>query len=105
MKQTASARSIAEARADNTAWRSSIRRRVGDGDMNLDDVWPTITRVGARRAQPEAGRGLARAGSTAKQHAGSTAWRRSGGSVRASAGSTARERAGSTAWTSAGSPR
>ena len=53
MKQTASARSIAGARADSTAGRSSIRRRVADGDVNLADVWPTITRVGARRAEPE----------------------------------------------------
>ena len=45
MKQAASARSIARARADNTARRSSIRRQVGDGDVNLADVWPTITRV------------------------------------------------------------
>ena len=43
MRTTASARSIAEARADKTAGRSSIRRRVGDGDVNLADVWPTIT--------------------------------------------------------------
>ena len=41
----------------------------------LADVWPTITRVGAK---PEAGRGLARAGSTARRHAGSTAWWRAG---------------------------
>ena len=61
MKQTAGARSIAEARADNTAGKSSIRRRVGDGDVNLADVEPTITRVGAGRAEPE-------------QRAGSTAW-------------------------------
>ena len=101
MKQTASARTIAEARAGNTARRSSIRHRVGD--VNFDDVWPTITRVGARRAEPEAGKGLARAGGTVKRHAGSTAWGRAGSSVRVSAGSTARKRAGSTAWTSAGS--
>ena len=53
MKQAASARSIAGARADNTAGRSSIRRQDGDGDVNFADVWPTITRVGARRAEPE----------------------------------------------------
>ena len=53
MKQAASARSIAGARADNTAGRSSIRRQVGDGDVNLADVWSTIARVGARRAEPE----------------------------------------------------
>ena len=53
MKQAASARSIAGARADHTAGRSSIRRQGGDGDVNLADVWPTITRVGARRAEPE----------------------------------------------------
>ena len=53
MKQAASARSIAGARADNTAGISSIRRQGGDGDVNLADVWPTITRVGARRAEPE----------------------------------------------------
>ena len=87
MKQTASVRSIAGARADNTAGRSS-RRRVGDGDVNLADALQTITRVGAQRAEPEAGRGLARAGGTTKRHAGSTAWRRAGGSVRASAGGT-----------------
>ena len=52
MKQAASARSIAGARADNTAGRSSIRRQVGDGDVNLADVWSTIARVGAR-AEPE----------------------------------------------------
>ena len=44
MRKTASARSIAEARADNTAGESSIRRQVGDGDVNRADVWPTITR-------------------------------------------------------------
>ena len=55
MKQTVSARSIPGARADNTARRSSIGRRVVDGDVNLDDVWPTVTRVGARRAEPEEG--------------------------------------------------
>ena len=54
MRRTASAGSIAEARADNSGGESSIRRRVGDGDVNLADVWPTITRVGA---EPEAGRG------------------------------------------------
>ena len=53
MKQTASARSFVRALADNTAGRSSIRRRVGDGDVNLADVWPKIMRVGARRAEPE----------------------------------------------------
>ena len=51
MKQAA--RNIARARADNTARISSIRRQDGDGDVNLADVWPTITRVGARRAEPE----------------------------------------------------
>ena len=51
MKQAA--RNIAGARADNTARTSSIRRQGGDGDVNLADVWPTITRVGARRAEPE----------------------------------------------------
>ena len=70
MRKTASARSIAEALADNTAGRSSIRRRFGDGDANLADVKSTITRVGA---EPEAGRGMARAGSTAWKHADSTA--------------------------------
>ena len=40
MKQAASARSIAGARADNTAGRSSVRRQGGDGDVNLADVWP-----------------------------------------------------------------
>ena len=70
MKQTSSARNMAGARADNTAGRSSIRRRVGDGDVTLADDLQTITRVGARRAEPEAGRGLARAGGTAKRHAG-----------------------------------
>ena len=45
---------------------------------------------------------MARAGGTAKRHAGSTAWKHAGGCVRASAGGTARERAGSAAWTSAG---
>ena len=71
--------------AMNAELQSSIRRRAGDGDVNLADVWPTITRVDA---EPEAGRALARAGSTARRHAGSTAW----------------WRAGSTTWTSAGSP-
>ena len=46
MKQAV--RSIAGARADNTAGRSSITRRVGDGDVNLADALQTITRVGAR---------------------------------------------------------
>ena len=101
MKQAA--RNIAGARADNTARVSSIRRQDGDGDLNLADVWPTITRVGARRAETRAGRGMARAGRTAKRLAGSTAWKHAGGCVRASAGGTARKRAGSTAWTSAGS--
>ena len=32
----------------NAEFRSSIRRRAGDGDVNLADVWPTITRVGPR---------------------------------------------------------
>ena len=49
MKQAARARSIAGARADNTGGISSIRRH----GVNLADVWPTITRVGARRAEPE----------------------------------------------------
>ena len=74
MKQTASARSIVRALADNTAGRSSIRRRVGDGDVNLADVWPEIMRVGARRAEPEPEEGWARARGTAKRHVGSTAW-------------------------------
>ena len=87
MKQAA--RNIAGARVDTTARISSIRRQDGDGDVNLADVWPTITRVGSR--------------GTAKRHAGSTAWKHAGVCVRASAGGTARERAGSTAWTSAGS--
>ena len=43
------ARNIAGARADNTAGRSSTRCH----GVNLADVWPTITRVGARRAEPE----------------------------------------------------
>ena len=51
MKQAA--RNIARARVDTTARISSIRRQGGDGDVNLADVWPTITRVGARRAEPE----------------------------------------------------
>ena len=51
MKQTA--RNIAGVRADNTARISSIRRQGGDGDVNPADVWPSITRVGARRAEPE----------------------------------------------------
>ena len=41
MKQAASARNIAGARADNTAGRSSIRRQDADGDVNLADVWPS----------------------------------------------------------------
>ena len=45
MKQAA--RNIAGARVDTTARTSSIRRQGGDGDVNLADVWPTITRVGA----------------------------------------------------------
>ena len=51
MKQAA--RNIAGARVDTTARISSIRRQGGDGDVNLADVWPTITRVGTRRAEPE----------------------------------------------------
>ena len=51
MKQAA--RNIAGARVDTTARISSIRRQDGDGDVNFADVWPTITRVGARRAEPE----------------------------------------------------
>ena len=51
MKQAA--RNIAGVRADNTARISSIRRQGGDGDVNFADVWPKITRVGARRAEPE----------------------------------------------------
>ena len=77
MKQTASARSITGARADNTTGKSSIRRQDGDGDVNLADVWPTITRVGPRRAEPEPEEGW-RAGDTAKTHAGSTAWTSAG---------------------------
>ena len=38
---------------NTTARISSIKRQNGDGDVNLADVWPTITRVGARRAAPE----------------------------------------------------
>ena len=53
-------------------------------------------------SRTRAGRGMARAGGTAKRHAGSTAWKHAGVCVRASAGGTARKRAGSTAWTSAG---
>ena len=51
MKQAA--RNIAGARVDTSARISSIRRQGGDGDVKLADVWPTITRVGARRAEPE----------------------------------------------------
>ena len=51
MKQAA--RNTAGARVDTPARISSITRRGGDGDVNLTDVWPTITRVGARRAEPE----------------------------------------------------
>ena len=51
MKQAA--RNIAGARVDTTARISSIRRQGGDGDVNFADVWPTITRVGARRAEPK----------------------------------------------------
>ena len=51
MKQAA--KNIAGARVDTTARISSIRLQGGDGDVNLADVWPTITRVGARRAEPE----------------------------------------------------
>ena len=47
------ARNIAGARADSAAKISSIRRQGGDGDVNLADVWPTITRVSARRPEPE----------------------------------------------------
>ena len=39
--------------AKNAELRSSIRRQAGDGDVNLADVWPTITRVG-----PRAGRAI-----------------------------------------------
>ena len=39
--------------AKNAELRSSIRRQAGDGDANLGDVWPTITRVG-----PRAGRAI-----------------------------------------------
>ena len=46
---------LPRARADNTAGESSIRRWVGDGDVNLADVWPTITRVGADPKQEEGG--------------------------------------------------
>ena len=104
MKQAASARSIAGARADNTAGISSIRRQGGDGDVNLADVWPTITRVGARRAEPGPEEGWRVRVAPPRDTRGSTAWKHAGGCVRASAGGTARERAGSTAWTSAGSP-
>ena len=51
MKQAA--RNIAGARVDTSVRISSIRRQGGDGDVNLADVWPTITRVGARRVEPE----------------------------------------------------
>ena len=97
MKQAA--RNIAGARVDTTARISSIGRQGGDGDVNLADFWPTITRGGCATSRTRAGRGMARAGGTAKRHAGSTAWEHAGGCVRASA----RKRAGSTAWTSAGS--
>ena len=99
MKQAA--RNIAWARADNTARISSIRRQDGDGDVNLTNVWPTITRVCARRAEPELEEGW-RVRVAPPRYAGSTAWKHAGGRVRASAGGTARKRAGSTAWTSAG---
>ena len=86
---------LAEARADNTAGKSSTRRRVGDGDVNLANDHEggcATSRTRSRKRDGACGR-----------HAGSTAWKRAGGCVRASAGGTARERAGSTAWTSAGS--
>ena len=73
MKQAASARSIAGARADNTARRSSLRRQVGDGDVNLADVWANDHEGGAATSRTRAGRGMARAGGTAKRHAGSPA--------------------------------
>ena len=57
--------------------------RCGDGEVNLADVWLTITKVGARRVEPEPEEGW-RVGRTANKHAG--------GCVRAST------------WTSAGSP-
>ena len=44
MRQTASARSIAEACAD--------RRRVGDGDVNLADVWRAAPTGGVRVDSP-----------------------------------------------------
>ena len=50
MKQAA--RNIAGARVDNTARISSIRRQ-GGGDVNLADVWPTITRVVRDELNPE----------------------------------------------------
>ena len=53
MSNEAGGRNIAGARVDTTARISCIRRQGGDGDVNLADVWPTITRVGARRAEPE----------------------------------------------------
>ena len=72
MKQAA--RNIAGARVDTTARISSIRRQGGDGDVNLADVWPTITRGGCATSRTRAGRGMARAGGTARERAGSTGW-------------------------------
>ena len=99
MKQAA--RNIAGVRVDTTARISSIRRRGGDGDVNLADVWPTITRVGARRAEPELEEGwrvrVAPPRDTRVAPLGST-------QESASERVRVRRRAGSTTWTSAGSP-
>ena len=97
------AREIAGARVDTTAMESSIRRRGGDGDVNLARRLANDHEGGCATSRTRAGRGLARAGSTARRHAGSTAWKHAEVCVRARAGGTARERAGSTAWSRAGS--
>ena len=41
--------------SENAELRSSIRRQAGDGDVNLADVWPTITRVGQARSVRSSG--------------------------------------------------
>ena len=92
MKQAA--RSIAGARVDTTARISSIRRQGGDGDVNR---LANDHEGGCATSRTRAGRGMVRAGGTAKRHAGSTAWKHAGVCVRASAGSTACMSAGSTA--------
>ena len=95
MKQAASAKSIAGARADNTAWISSIRRQGGDGDVNRSRGWVRDEQNPSRKRDGACGWHRQE---TRRQHRlEARRW------LRQSECGWHRQRAGSTAWTSAGS--